>query len=266
MRPGHGEAVASVWRALDAAVRGVRDPHHVDHGATASKRRAHGMRPARIDVVTPIKSDEITSCSTCPCGQAAGVRFGGRCPLVDRKRRADETIFLEGDTVSSVWFVKRGTVVLSRAGADDVEHPHAVRGPGTFIGLEALVRATYADTARTTEPSVLCGIGRTALDAWFGPRGTPARMALEVTLETECATSPRAAAADGTSVQRVARWLLDRGDVDHHVPRTVMASLLGMVPETLSRALARLGHAGAIHVGRRHVAIRDRAALAEVAR
>lgn len=216
--------------------------------------------------MTPIRSDEITSCSTCPCGQAAGVRFGGRCPLVDRKRRADETVYLEGDAVSSVWFVKRGTVVLSRAGEDGVEHPHAVRGPGTFVGLEALIRSTYADTARTTEPSVLCGIGRAALDTWFGPRGTPARMALEVTLATDSAAPPRAAAADGTSVQRVARWLLARSDDDHHVPRAVMASLLGMVPETLSRALARLGRTGAIQVDRRHVAIRDRDALAALAR
>ena len=83
---------------------------------------------------------------------------------------------------------------------------------------------------------------------------------------TGCAAPPRAAAADGTSVQRVARWLLGREDDDHHVPRTVMASLLGMVPETLSRALARLGRDGAIHVDRKHVTIRDRDALAQHAR
>jgi len=216
--------------------------------------------------MTPVKSGDITSCSSCPCGQAAGVRFGGRCPLVDRKRRPDETLYLEGDTVSSVWFVKRGTVVLSRAGEDGVEHPHAVRGPGTFVGLEALVRPTYADTARTTEPTVLCGISRASVDTWFGPRGTPARMALEVTLTTTSTAPPRAAAADGTSVQRVARWLLSHHDDDHHVPRAVMASLLGMVPETLSRALARLGRDGAIRVARKHVTIEDRAALAAYAR
>ncbi|MBL8621035.1 MAG: helix-turn-helix domain-containing protein [Myxococcales bacterium] len=64
----------------------------------------------------------------------------------------------------------------------------------------------------------------------------------------------------------MARWLLARQDDDHHVPRAVMASLLGMVPETLSRALARLARAGAVQVDRKHVAIRDRHVLADHAR
>ncbi|MBL8627666.1 MAG: cyclic nucleotide-binding domain-containing protein, partial [Myxococcales bacterium] len=184
-------------------------------------RAACGLHAA--DLVTPIKSGEITSCSTCPCGQAAGVRFGGRCPLVDRKRRTDETIYLEGDLVSSVWFVKRGTVVLSRAGEDGVEHPHAVRGPGTFVGLEGLVQATYADTARTTEPSVLCGISRAAVDTWFGPRGTPARMALEVTLATSSAAAPRAGAGAGTAGPRGGRGGLARPGAGHPLARGGLA-------------------------------------------
>lgn len=212
----------------------------------------------------PDAGGEILSCSSCPCGQAAGIRYGGRCPLVERRRRPDEIVYLEGEPVTTVWFVKRGTVVLSRTSPDGGEQSHTVRGPGSFLGLEGLIRASYADTARTTEASSLCAIGKDDLDAWFGPRGTPVRMALERQVAVTCAAPPRAAAADGTSVQRVARWLLS-AEQPGHVPRRVMASLLGMVPETLSRALARLDAEGAIVVTRRTVTVRDRTNLERLA-
>lgn len=194
------------------------------------------------------------------------MRYGGRCPLVDRRRGKDELIALEGEPAHTVWFVKRGTLVLSRSGPDGEERPRLVRGPGSFVGLEALVRPTYADTVRTTEPAVLCGISREAIDAWFGPRGTPVRMALEQTMAADAGDRPRAAAADGTATQRVARWLLDDESGQGSVPRQVTAALLGIVPETLSRALARLHDEGAIELTRRSVTVRDRALLAARAR
>jgi CRP-like cAMP-binding protein len=151
-------------------------------------------------------------------------------------------------------------VLLSR-GVDGADRPRAIRGPGAFVGLEALVRSTYADTARTSEPSVLCAISRDDLDRWFGPAGTPARMALEQTVQVAAEEPVRSAAIDGSAPQRVARWLLDEADHLPHVQRHVLASLLGMTPETLSRALARLRDDGAIELTRQLVAIRDRPRL-----
>jgi CRP-like cAMP-binding protein len=136
-----------------------------------------------------------------------------------------------------------------------------VRGPGSFIGLEVLVRPTHADTVRTTEPTIVCGISRESLDAWLGPRGAPARMALEQTLLATADDRPRAAGADGTALERVARWILDESNSGVHVPRRVVASLLGMVPETLSRSLADLHARELIVVTRRSITIRDRARL-----
>jgi CRP-like cAMP-binding protein len=207
----------------------------------------------------------IVSCAACPCGHAAGVAFGGHCPLVDRRHAAGTTLYLEGDAGPSVWFVKRGAVLLSRAGPDGVVRPRAVRGPGAFLGLETLIAGRYADTARTTEPTTLCGTTRDRFDRWLGPSGTPARMVVEQLLLVAKDEATRGAAPDGPAVRRVAAWLLAPSDRPE-VPRHVLASLLGMVPETLSRALANLHEAGAIAVTRRSVTVLDRARLEELAR
>jgi len=208
----------------------------------------------------------ITSCAACPAGRAAGVGRGGRCLLVDRRRDRDDVVCLEGYAADTIWFVKKGTVLVSRAGADGIDRPRAVRGPGTFVGLEALIRPTYADSARTTEPSILCGASRDDFDAWLGPAGTPARMALEQTLLATTADPSRAASADGSAIRRVARWLLDAGAAGPpRLPRHVVASLLGMAPETLSRALAGLRDHGAIAVTPRGLQIEDRARLVRFA-
>lgn len=210
----------------------------------------------------------IVSCAACPCGNAAGVRFGGRCPLIDRRRAAGEVVCLEGEPGETVWFIKRGAVLLSRSGPDGVERPRAVRAPGAFVGVEALATGTYADSARTTAPTVLCTATRDAIDRWLGPVGTPARMMLQQVLLATTRETPRAASADGSAPRRVARWLLDAHDAPDGgpaMPRHVMASLLGMVPETLSRALARLRDDGAVALTRRSVTITDAARLEALA-
>jgi CRP/FNR family transcriptional regulator len=205
----------------------------------------------------------ITSCASCPVGRAAGVGTGGRCPFVNRSHAAGTRLYVEGEVARTVWFVKRGTVLLSRRGCDGDERPRAVRGVGNFIGLEAAVQPCYADSARTTEATVLCGIVKGDLDRWLGPRDAPARVALEQQLFSECRDTPRTTRAHGTARQRIARLLLD--DVAPHIERQDLAQLLGMVPETLSRALAALRDAGAIELTRRTIKVRSRQRLESLA-
>jgi CRP-like cAMP-binding protein len=213
--------------------------------------------------------NETKSCANCDIGIASGVGQGNFCPFVDRHRRSGELLYLEGEPASHVWFIKKGTVVLYReAGEKDAEgRAHAVRFPGTFIGLEALVADEYVDSARATTDVVLCGATRDGMNHWLGPKGTPPRTALEITLRASTADRVRRASLAGNAVRRVAAWLCDEGPraATAALPRKLVADLLGMRPETFSRALARLTKGGAIATTRTTLRIIDESALEEFA-
>ena len=56
----------------------------------------------------------ITRCDQCDVGVSAGVRLGHSCPFEDTARAAGSVLFQAGEKADTVWFVKRGTVVLYR--------------------------------------------------------------------------------------------------------------------------------------------------------
>jgi CRP-like cAMP-binding protein len=209
-----------------------------------------------IPVMSPPSSRICGDCPVAQCGRDAD----GACLFVERHQPRGALVCIEGTPATHVWLIKRGAVLLSRSGDDTAaaRGPHAVRRAGAFVGLEALIRPTYRETARVTAPSVLCGATLDVVDRWLGPPGSPPRVALEQTLRATCDDLPRAASPDGTARQRVARWLLrEAAHGAAALPRQDVAGLLGLVPETLSRSLARLATTGAIAVDRRHIRILD---------
>jgi len=210
----------------------------------------------------------ITSCVSCPVGCASDVELGERCPMTDHRWKAGTTLFGAGDAAGNVWFVRKGTVVLMKhepAGAEGIAW--AVRGPGTFLGLEALVRETYTDSARAITDVTACGTSLRGLESWLDGKERAARTVLRCALEAQVTDAPRRASADGSAVRRVAEWLLDGGQHQEWegLPRRLVAGFLGMQPETLSRALASLASTKAIEVTRRSITVTDRTALASAA-
>jgi CRP/FNR family transcriptional regulator len=209
------------------------------------------------------------SCEQCAVGAAAQVGRGGHCHFIRRECHTGEQLYRQGDEADTVWIVKRGRLLLERtAQSGDAAHAHATRQAGDFIGLEALVSPRYADSALVLHGATVCGARREHVDKWFGPSNAPARAALEQTLKTFMAEAPRAASSDGTAVRRVARWLVTEAKDGQSpaMPKRALADLLGMVPETLSRALAELRKSGAIGATRqRRIQIADDAALRRAA-
>jgi CRP-like cAMP-binding protein len=201
----------------------------------------------------------VAACESCVCAQASRA-LGRPCPFTPLEHDRGAVLFHEGDPSTRVWFIRHGTVVLDRSNSDAVAaRAHAVRRAGAFVGLDGLVAPKRADSARTTEPTTACGAPLAAVDDWLGVPGTPARLVLEQILRSEADEPPHAASPDGTATERVARWILKEvhDGAPRALPRRDVAGLLGMVPETLSRALARLVALGAIETTRRHLRIVD---------
>lgn len=196
----------------------------------------------------------IERCDECDIGVASGTRDGRACPWEQRELPRGAIVYRAGAPAEGLWFVKAGTVALSDGGASP--RVRAVRWPGSIIGLEALIEQAYVDTATAVSPVKLCAIDRRCADAWLGAADRPARLVLEVALRAQ-GSDPLATAANGTAVRRVARWLCDGAPLAgaRGVTQGRIAELLGMRPETLSRALRALRDHGAIRVHRGLVTI-----------
>ena len=220
-----------------------------------------------IDVKT--EEGEVTECKRCPVGIASGIAERGRCPFVPRRRVAGAVLHVAGEAVERVSFVKSGAVLVTRSvDEEQVEGtPWAIRRSGSFLGLEGLVGTHHLDSARALTDATLCSATLDAVDVWLEARRTAARIVLDSVLRSEARERPLRGNADGTAPRRAASWLLENSDrrFPGAMPRRVMAGLLGMRPETLSRALRTLAARGVIRHGRVSIEILDRARLRAIA-
>lgn len=203
-------------------------------------------------------------CERCPIGAASHVDEGRACPMVPRRRPTGACVHGEGEPAAHVFYVKHGIVTLARDGRKDACSPHALRRAGAVLGLEALVERSYRDSAYALTDLTICSAPVARLTAWLE---TPlaARTLLDNVLRTSRADQPLRATTDGSARVRVARWLVDAGEPVVKLRRATLAGLLGMQPETLSRALSTLVRAGAVAVGRGRIEVRDLDALRTLA-
>ncbi|MCC6559334.1 MAG: Crp/Fnr family transcriptional regulator [Polyangiaceae bacterium] len=220
----------------------------------------------RDDLVTAERKRD--ACAACPLGKAFDEGRGGRCPLVDRTRSSGAWLHSEGETIDKISYIKSGLVVLSRDTGDRRGRgtAWAVRRAGSLLGIEGLVRSTYLDCARAVTDVTLCSASREDVKSWIDTREPVARTVLDLVLLTQSHDAPRRAGSEGNAMRRVALWLLDSAGpgIPSTLPRNVVAELLGMLPETFSRALAGLIARGAVEADRRSIRILSVEMLEEI--
>lgn len=186
-------------------------------------------------------------CAACVIGRASPP---GRCPFHDAKLPAGTLLHAQGEVPEHVYYVCAGTVLLSASDEDGAETTCALRGPGNLIGLEALGGRQATHGAWALSPLECCVLGEDELAAWLGERAVPLGAMLELALDEADSARRERIAMTGRASTRVARfldaWHRERSGIPLELEQQVLARMLGMRPETLSRTLSRLRHEGVL--------------------
>jgi CRP-like cAMP-binding protein len=197
-----------------------------------------------------ITNSPVQDCSSC----SLGIASLGRCRFTPTTRDSSTTLCAQDERPRSVWFVKEGFVSLSAVSPRGAELVLTLRGPHSLLCTEAMQGEPSPYEVRALSRVKLCGISGEALNAWVGPERTAARVVLDLVLGEAKMQRDEVSFRHGDCLSRVARFALAHArflaDRPNAVRKQVVARLLGMRPETLSRCLTRLERDGVVDASR----------------
>jgi CRP-like cAMP-binding protein len=185
---------------------------------------------------------------------------------------AGQPLFSRGDQAEAFYVVAMGRIKLSLYAADGAEKVVDVMGPGRSCA-EALMFAEtprYPVTAEALEESVALRVPSASFRRLLHANDAACfRMLAELSARLHAQLREIEALTLQNASQRLAFHLAQRAaapDGDGHLarlpePRTVIASQLGMQPETLSRVIRQLTDAGLLQAEGRDLRIPDVARL-----
>ena len=200
----------------------------------------------------------VTDCNACSLGLASQ----GRCRLTPTSRESGATICAQGERPRTVYFVKEGFVALSAVSPRGSELLLSLRGPASLLCTEALQSEPSPFEVRALSRVKICGISGDSLSQWVGPEKSAARVVLALLLTESRQQRDEVNWRQGDCLSRVARFAL--AHARNAVRKQVVARLLGMRPETLSRCLTRLEKDGVVDASR-GVRVLDQRRLAAIA-
>lgn len=182
-------------------------------------------------------------------------------------RGPGEVLVLDGDG-STLLHVRSGRVLASIVGEHGEELLSLLRGPGDLIGIERLANHCMPYEIWPLSDAVIETLSVAQLRAWAERSPANAAALYAKGIDAACRCIVERAANRGATTTRVARFLLEAADGEEgapmlHLPRNIIARILQMRAETLSRTLHRFADQGLIEL-RPALALRDRAGLARV--
>ncbi|MEW6427884.1 MAG: Crp/Fnr family transcriptional regulator [Thermodesulfobacteriota bacterium] len=193
--------------------------------------------------------------------------------IVEKKVKRGETIFSEGDPAAGLYVVAEGQVKIYKLSLDGKEQILHVFGPGEpFAEVAVFTGTTYPAHAMALRNSRLLFLPKREFAALID---NDPSLAMNMLASMSKRLKKFAAMIESLSLQevpaRLATHLLllkrkqDSPTVELSLPKGQLASLLGTIPETLSRILAKMSRDELIQVEGNRMRILDEDGLADVA-
>ena len=194
--------------------------------------------------MAPTIQSPSPDCDGCPLGRAS---LPDPCPFRERVVPKRTILVRQGLVPLSVTRVKSGAVLETSVGPAGEDVACATRGEGALLGLEALTGTPSSYQAAAQERSTVCTASAGAFRHWVGDLGSRAGTLLELVLGETRRREEERVTSSGSATSRVARYVLDRERTGGApVTFAVIARMLRMRPETLSRAVAALRDEGVL--------------------
>ncbi|MCE5263960.1 MAG: Crp/Fnr family transcriptional regulator [Deltaproteobacteria bacterium] len=192
---------------------------------------------------------------------------------VRRSFRKGERIFSEGDDGIGFYAVLSGRVKISKVSPDGKEQILHLFGPGESFGeVSVFTGQGFPADAAATLPATVVFFPRAAFSGLI--RSDPA-LALNMLAQLSQRLRQFAGLIEDLSLKevpgRLAKYLLYLSECKEgratalDVSKGQLAALLGTIPETLSRILAKMNRQGLIRSRGAQIAILDRRGLEEIA-
>ncbi|TLM73014.1 MAG: Crp/Fnr family transcriptional regulator [Actinobacteria bacterium] len=276
------------WRTLASAILCANVPVI---RAPPSAVEAHATPRVRYRSLTTVKSarrsaatvpdarpEVLETLRACRLWRSASDAAVARLGAVARVEHAGAgaPLVTEGDAALRLGVVIAGAARAYHLGADGREITFEAFGPGHPVAaVAALAGGRYPASIDATEDSAIAWLPRDAVLALLETEPGVARDVV-VDLATRLVGFTAVATTLSLDVpQRLARFLFARSlaagrpgadglEVDLGMTKAALATQLGTVPETLSRALARLRDDGLITVRGRTTVLHDVGALARL--